>query len=170
MYQVVLIIELRVLSYVDYCIYLLSLLWDSSIINHIKVGYFMKTIKQKLQQFLRGRYGVDRLNKHLQYFFFIMLLLSVFTKNMVFYGLSILILVLLYFRTFSRQIYKRTQENLKYTRFLNKIKNFFKRIKDLPKYKYVRCPNCHQQLRVPRGKGNITITCSRCHTRFDAKS
>jgi len=35
---------------------------------------------------------------------------------------------------------------------------------------YFKCPNCGQQLRVPRGKGKITVTCRSCGAVFEEKS
>ena len=32
------------------------------------------------------------------------------------------------------------------------------------------CPQCTQRLRVPRGKGRLLVTCTRCGNRFEAKS
>ena len=43
----------------------------------------------------------------------------------------------------------------------------FKQRKD---YHYYRCPKCGQQLRVPRGRGKISITCPKCGNQFIKKS
>ena len=43
----------------------------------------------------------------------------------------------------------------------------FKQRKD---YHYYRCPQCGQQLRVPRGRGKISITCPKCGHQFIKKS
>ena len=37
-------------------------------------------------------------------------------------------------------------------------------------YKYFKCPNCRQQLRAPRGRGKILVTCQRCHKQFNQKT
>ncbi|WP_262360849.1 hypothetical protein [Gorillibacterium timonense] len=37
-------------------------------------------------------------------------------------------------------------------------------------HRYYRCPSCNQTLRVPKGKGKLSITCSRCQTSFVRKS
>ena len=37
-------------------------------------------------------------------------------------------------------------------------------------HRYFKCPNCGQQLRVPRGKGKITVTCRNCGVSFEEKS
>lgn len=36
-------------------------------------------------------------------------------------------------------------------------------------HKYFLCPNCKQTVRVPRGRGQITITCPKCKQKFDKK-
>ena len=35
---------------------------------------------------------------------------------------------------------------------------------------YLKCPNCGQMLRVPRGKGKITVTCRGCGASFQENS
>ena len=35
---------------------------------------------------------------------------------------------------------------------------------------YFKCPSCGQQLRVPRGRGRITVTCRACGASFQEKS
>lgn len=37
-------------------------------------------------------------------------------------------------------------------------------------HKYFRCPNCGQMLRVPKGKGKISISCRNCGTTFQKKT
>ena len=37
-------------------------------------------------------------------------------------------------------------------------------------HRYYRCPGCRQRLRVPRGRGNIVITCPKCHREFTKKT
>lgn len=37
-------------------------------------------------------------------------------------------------------------------------------------YRYLTCTQCGQKLRVPRGKGKIRVTCTKCRNQFLAKS
>ena len=85
------------------------------------------------------------------------------------------------FRSLSKNLDKRRRENMTFLiyrkRFLAKvapagawIKTTFRRLKDLPKYKYLTCPSCGSTMRVPRGKGTIMVTCRKCGERFKAKS
>lgn len=127
-----------------------------------------------LQRFMYGRYGVDQLS------FAILLLAILLTFVNMFVGfpyMNFLYLALLawcYFRIFSRNIVKRRRENDKYMKFYGPIRSWFQdkkdRFRDRKTHKYFKCPNCKQRLRVPKGKGNISITCSKCKTKFDART
>ena len=41
---------------------------------------------------------------------------------------------------------------------------------EIKHYKYLICPQCTQRLRVPRGKGRLLVTCTRCGNKFETKS
>ncbi len=126
-----------------------------------------------------GRYGNDHLN-----LFIVFMALPFGILSMIFGGYTGLAFTLVQFvllgfwimRAFSKNIYKRRAENMAFLRIWNKVKGkfsgvsgFFSRLKDR-KHKYFKCPQCKSRLRVPRGRGEITITCPRCRHRFDKKS
>lgn len=127
---------------------------------------------QKLQQFMMGRYGTDRLN-------FVLLILGIVLSvfgALLFWPLTILsYLVLIYvlFRSFSRNIPARQREYQAFLRIWNPVTGWFRfqkqRFSQRREYKYFRCPNCKQQLRAPRGRGKIEVTCQRCRTVFRKK-
>ncbi len=48
--------------------------------------------------------------------------------------------------------------------------NFKRWFNEKKNYKIVKCPKCGQKLRLPRGKGKITVTCKRCFYEFKMKS
>ena len=79
-----------------------------------------------------------------------------------------------YFRILSRNTHKRYSENLKYLSYQNRVTTWFGkqqvRFKQRKDYHYYRCPQCGQQLRVPRGRGKISITCPKCGHQFIKKS
>ena len=88
------------------------------------------------------------------------------------------------FRILSRDISKRANENEKFMSIINRFRknksgNYYqpyqtqftqKPKKDKKNYKYFKCKNCKAQLRVPKGKGKINVTCPKCKTKFSAKS
>ena len=138
-------------------------------------------MSDRFRNFMRGRYGVDQLSNGLVFLFFILILIGILTRNTIFTWIALIPMILSYYRMFSKNFSKRYNENRIYTYLmspvydlLDKIKGFFnrkiKRFKTRKEYKYFKCPNCKQELRVPRGRGEITVTCPKCKQSFDRKS
>ncbi len=128
-----------------------------------------------LRRFMYGRYGSDQLNMTLLIssvaVSVINSILSAFLYESrvyativypILYVIMMGLLALTIFRCLSRNIYKRQKEN---RRFLG----FFSRLKDR-QHRYFRCPSCKQQVRVPRGKGKLSIRCPKCGQKFVKKS
>lgn len=127
-------------------------------------------IRNATYKFMCGRNGVDNLSNFLIGISFVFLIPSLFTSGkvrMVFYVLFWVTVIYAYFRIFSRNVYKRLQEN---NWFTNKMNYYKMRISQRRQYKFYDCPKCHTHLRVPRGAGNITITCKKCGYEFDKKA
>lgn len=115
-----------------------------------------------VRRFMQVRYGGDKLNMTLLWIGVGACLLSVLFPFKV---VKLILLVISYsmmiwaiFRAFSTNTYKRYQENRKYLRLLDRIKD--------RKHRHFECPRCRQPVRVPRGKGKIAITCPKCKERF----
>lgn len=120
-------------------------------------------IGDSLRRFMMGRNGMDTLNWVLWVVAIIMEIISSIAGIEV---LSILSMVPLYwalFRIFSRNLEKRQAENQALTQFIA-------RIKGRKTHCYFRCPNCKTQVRVPKGKGKIKITCPACRNTFIKKT
>ena len=119
-----------------------------------------------VQRFMMGRYGTDKLNMLLLCVGLGLTVINMFihlpTLNMVLTLLAWLMMGLVIFRTLSRNTYKRYRENRKYLMFLERIKD--------REHRYYDCPKCRQQVRVPRGKGKISITCPKCREKFIKKT
>lgn len=104
-------------------------------------------------------------------------------------------LVWLLIRMTSKNQSRRYQENLKFVTAVTGVRTWLKdlfrpktrqqrpqrakRVKktgkspswsEMRQYKYLLCPQCTQRLRVPRGKGRIRVTCTRCGNVFETKS
>ena len=131
-------------------------------------------MKEKLRQFMIGRYGTDGLNQFLSIASLVLLLIAIVSRVQIFTWLGIALLIFCYYRTFSRNISKRTEENYKFYTLKDRINGKFRGLKDQwanrKLYHYYRCPKCRQKLRVPRGRGRIQISCPRCGTQFIKKS
>lgn len=123
---------------------------------------------------MMGRYGTDDLSRHLIGVEFVLLLINNFWKNSILPFLILVILIYVYYRMFSRDYNKRYAENMKFLSFKNKIIYQFSRQKSEMQqrkiYHIYRCPSCKQKIRVPKGKGNIIVTCPKCRTEFQKKS
>ena len=121
-----------------------------------------------------GRNGVDSLGKFVLAISIIVMLLAGWTDSLILSYLSWIGIIYLYFRMFSRNIYKRSSENQWYLNKTYKVRTFFYRQKNLllqrKTHHIYKCPTCRQKIRVPRGKGRIEIRCPKCNTRFIKKS
>ena len=127
-------------------------------------------MREKFRQFMIGRYGTDGLNQFLSIASIVLLLISLLTRFSLFTWLGLVLLVLCYYRSLSRNISKRTEENYQYYALKDRVDRKFRGLKDQwanrKLYHYYRCPKCRQKLRVPRGRGRIQISCPRCGTQF----
>ena len=115
---------------------------------------------------MEGRYGTDKLSMTLLGIALAMTLVCAFVKNpaanLLLTAVSYVLMFWAIFRSMSRNTYKRYQENRKFLQFFDQLKD--------REHRYFDCPNCHQPVRVPRGKGKIAITCPRCRERFVKRS
>ena len=126
----------------------------------------MKGFSSWLQRFMMGRYGNDKLNMVILGTGVIASLLSIFIRiepfNLILSAASYVLMAWAIFRTFSRNTYKRYQENRKYLMLVQRLKD--------REHRYFDCPRCRQQVRVPRGKGKIAISCPKCKEKFIKKT
>ena len=126
---------------------------------------------------MAGRNGNDQLNVFLLILDVALLVLTgIFSrgKGSLLYILAIILLFVIYFRMFSRNLYRRREENGKYLRMkynaqaaLRVRRERWVQRKD---YKFFTCPACRAALRVPRGRGKLKIVCRKCGTSFFGKS
>lgn len=119
---------------------------------------WLEKLNRAMARFMAGRYGMDKLNSVLLWTSVILVFVAMFMPwVMLRLGLTVLSYLIMgwaVYRTFSRQTYKRYQENCRFLRLMDR------------KHRYFDCPRCHQTIRVPRGKGKIAITCPKCREKF----
>ena len=131
-------------------------------------------MREKLRRFMIGRYGTDGLNQFLSIASLVLLLIAIVSRISLFTWLSAAPLLFCCYRTFSRNISKRTEENYTFYTLQDRVGSKFRSWKEQwanrKVYHYYRCPQCRQKLRVPRGRGRIQISCPRCGTQFIKKS
>lgn len=131
-------------------------------------------LQSKVSQFMRGRYGrIDSLNKTMIVTSLILLFIANFSYLWPLRIVAYVLFFVAYFRVFSKKIYVRANENQKFVRwrlkYLKKFQLMQERFKQRKTYDYFRCPECKQQLRAPKGRGKIKVTCSKCQHSFVKK-
>ena len=127
---------------------------------------FSLKMAQFFRSFMVGRYGNDRLNMAILCAGLAASLLSIispFAKlNMILFLLSYGLMFLAIARGLSRNTYRRYRENRKFLQIFDRLKD--------REHRYFDCPKCHQMVRVPKGKGKISITCPKCREKFVKKT
>lgn len=130
-------------------------------------------IRRSLARFMAGRYGGDQLNLFLIVLYLVLYVVFLFTRLLVFELLGTVALVLTLFRCLSRNLERRRAENNRFLQIVRPIWRkwaaFRARAHD-KEHRYFKCPNCGQLMRVPRGKGRITVHCRACGAAFEEKS
>ena len=101
-------------------------------------------MREKLRQFMIGRYGTDGLNQFLSITSLVLLLIAIISRVNLFTYLGAALLIFCYYRTFSRNISKRTEENYKFYTLKDRVDNKFKGWKEQwanrKVYHYYRLP------------------------------
>ena len=127
---------------------------------------FFSRLKAGFRHFMLGRYGTDKLNMAILLAGVACSITTMFNPigiiDAVLTVLSYTLMIWAIFRCLSRNTYKRYQENRRYLRFVERLKD--------REHRYFDCPRCHQPVRVPRGKGKIAITCPKCREKFIKKT
>lgn len=131
-------------------------------------------IRAAFAKLMYGRNGVDNLSVATLWTGLILSLLD----NLLRTGLLSLLGMALYiysiWRMFSRNSYKRAEENRKFVtkkaEITTKIKQFFLRLKNSREYKYFKCPQCKVLIRLKRGSGEKQLHCPKCGCEFHQKA
>lgn len=134
---------------------------------------FFDRFRLAIYNFMRGRYGNDYLNMTLLSLGIFFWILNIFLRNVALLILINIIIVYTLYRSFSKNIWTRQKENLRFLDATKGIRNEYKVINlnlNDKQSKYFVCPRCKQLVKVPRGKGKIEISCPRCKSKFDRKS
>ena len=123
---------------------------------------------------MEGRTGVDHFSIGL---LFLSIFITLIGQLLGWKWLIILAwipLVYCYYRMLSKNKMKRHQENILFLRYWypiqTKMMNKYRQFKTKCQYRYYKCKECGQELRVPKGKGKIEITCPKCHHSFIKKT
>ena len=143
------------------------------------MGFFRK-LGNAIARFMYGRNGMDQLNRALFWVYIalwlagsILSVMGLDVLSAIFNVVLYVLLVVIVFRMFSKNLYKRREENSKFLQKTWKIRNQIGGAKARhadKDHKYFTCKQCKTICRVPVGKGKIIITCPKCGAQIQAKT
>lgn len=126
-----------------------------------------------LRRMMYGRYGADQLSWFLLIVYVALSILSGLPHLGLLSWVAMLVLIWSFFRMFSRRYDRRRAENARFLAMAGPAIRWLKMRRTILRdrdHRYFRCPNCGQYMRVPRGKGRITVNCRSCGVSFEEKS
>lgn len=129
-------------------------------------GHFMNW----LQKIMYGRHGLDQLSIFLLGLYAVLYFLAGLFGVFVLRWIGAVFLILAALRTFSQKHEKRRLENARFLDLVGPVLQWFRHQRTIRRdkeHRYFKCPNCGQQLRAPRGKGRIHVTCRSCGVSFE---
>ena len=136
-------------------------------------------MRQWLEQFnrmyavwMQGRYGKDELNQFLLLVSLVPIVISLFFPKVLYVALIPAGFAL--YRWYSKDFTKRRKERDTYIRMFEDAAQWLKvqhrKWEDRKTHRYFTCENCKAVFRVPKGKGNIEVTCPKCGDKKIRKS
>lgn len=148
------------------------------------MGNFFGNFSEKLQQFMIGRNGPDKLSRWALGAAVVLTLIGMFIPNVILTMASYALLFYSIYRIFSTNVPARKEENEKFEGFLAKFKgsrttgsankqnsqtgsSADAARKTTPAAGNAKvhftCDSCGQSLSVPKGRGKLKVTCPKCH-------
>lgn len=141
---------------------------------------------QKLQAFMQGRNGIDKLGIFTFFMYLIFNGVRVcfrFFRPVYFslWGVAVIFLLVTLFRFLSKNLERRRYEAAGFERFLvrinfdgfvfavnKKLKRLSVRLSQIRTHRFRTCPQCKRHLRLSRKRGVRHITCPECGRKFKA--
>ncbi|MBR2615988.1 MAG: hypothetical protein IKC69_04865 [Clostridia bacterium] len=127
---------------------------------------FFTRLQDAIRRFMLGRYGTDRLNRHLILLWLLVAILNLGLKNLILSCIELIFCGITFFRMLSRNVLKRQEENRAYgallQRLLRPLRRTAVRIRDRKTTRFFRCPSCSADIRMPRRIGKFKIRCTKC--------
>ena len=131
-------------------------------------------LNRLFSQIFIGRNGFDNLATTCSVTALLLLIINIFAQSIIIYILWVALFGYSLFRVYSKNITKRYAENQKFLSLTKTPASYINlmrlQIRDRKTSRYYICKNCHQQIRVPKGKGRIEIRCPKCSNRFVKKT
>lgn len=126
----------------------------------------------RIQNFMYNRYGPDELYLFLFKIYFLLIILNLFFNSQILLYAELVIIIITFYRFFSKNITKRTRENQKYLQIKAHLTTAKEKLKhSITKRKnniYKKCYNCKTTLKLPlpNSLGIKHTTCPKCKRRL----
>ena len=124
----------------------------------------------KFYEFMRGRYGADEMCAVSVIFALLLQIIISFFDVWWLCFIPLLPVAWTVFRIFSKNIAARKREN----EIIKDIAAFFvlckNKWRDRKTHVYFKCLRCKANLRLPKGKGELAVTCPRCKAKMRMKT
>lgn len=132
----------------------------------VYMRYYLNKLIYSINKFMYGRYKGDEFNRFLTIMYLALWALSFLPYLGFLHFVNTFILIYVLFRAFSKNIFARQKELNSYLKIKNKIESQIslnkQKFQNRKTHLYFKCKNCKANLRVPKGKGKIEITCPKC--------
>ena len=127
---------------------------------------FLNKLRDGYARFMYGRYGGDQLGFLLVIVSLVLSLITSLSGVRLLSALSLTLLLIEVWRMFSKDIAARSRENSAYLSATEKPRTWVRRRaarwSNRKTKAYVRCPHCHKEFALPKGKGKLRATCPHC--------
>jgi len=125
----------------------------------------MEGFSRKVAQQMEGRYGYDQLGVLLLVLSLVFLVLDFWWRPWAMIVAWVLLIVQTV-RMLSRNYEARRRENEAFQRVIAGPASWVRRTRskwaNRKTKAYVRCPHCHAEFALPKGKGKLRATCPKC--------
>lgn len=130
----------------------------------------MNLIKKFFRKIKNKNLAIDELSLFLIFIALILSLLMWFFRLNQFIYLAWLLLLIAYWRSYSKKRLQRFKENQIFIKYcypvLSSLKNLMRRFSRKESHIYLKCKSCRQELRVPKKTNHIKVTCPKCNYSF----
>ena len=137
---------------------------------------FLYRLRSAVARFMYGRSGVDQLGWAILLTELVLSFLSGLVRADALSAslrlASMVLTVLLFYRTFSRNVAKRRAENERFLQWWIPVRTGFRDARQRradKAHKYVKC-SCGAWCRVPRGVGKVELMCPKCGAKTIVKT
>ncbi|MBE6696706.1 MAG: hypothetical protein E7587_09690 [Ruminococcaceae bacterium] len=124
----------------------------------------------KFYEFMRDRYGADALSAVIVIVSFALLLIVSCFDVWWLSFLPLLLVIYAAFRILSKNISAREKENEFIVNIKEALLSLTKREKEDDTHIFAKCPVCGAKLRLPKGKGEFSITCPACKKKMRVRT